>query len=103
MMTKPKHAWMVRAGDNSELAALVEETAPVAIGWAEMGDVGRLAPCDFQDLVAALLQAMGFRDISSPPDHSPYDGEGCSSSDRSALSVPLTVESQQFLFRARRA
>jgi len=29
--------------------------------------VSRLDPYDFQDLVAALLQAMGFRAISSPP------------------------------------
>lgn len=41
-MTKPKHAWMVRAGDNNELADLVEEKSAVAIGWPAMGDVSSL-------------------------------------------------------------
>jgi restriction system protein len=41
-MTKPKHAWMVRAGDNNELADLVEDKHAVAIGWSEMGDLSEL-------------------------------------------------------------
>jgi restriction system protein len=41
-MTKPRHAWMVRAGNNNELADLVEEKHAVAIGWPEMGDVSDL-------------------------------------------------------------
>jgi len=42
-MSKPKHAWMVRAGNENELADLVEEKSAVAIGWPEMGDVSSLA------------------------------------------------------------
>jgi len=42
MMTKPKHAWMVHAGNENELADLVEEKSAVAIGWPEMGDVSGL-------------------------------------------------------------
>jgi restriction system protein len=41
-MTKPKHAWMVRAGNNNELADLVEGKNAVAIGWPEMEDVSDL-------------------------------------------------------------
>jgi restriction system protein len=41
-VTKPKHAWMVRAGNNNELADLVEAKNAVAIGWPEMGDVSDL-------------------------------------------------------------
>ena len=41
-MNKPKHAWMVRAGDDNELADLVEEKGAVAIGWDSMGDVSAL-------------------------------------------------------------
>jgi len=41
-MTKPKHAWMVRAGDYNELADLVEEGKAIAIGWHEMGDLSGL-------------------------------------------------------------
>ncbi|GAB4543578.1 MAG: restriction endonuclease [Anaerolineae bacterium] len=41
-MTRPKHAWMVRAGDNNELADLVEDKDAVAIGWSEMGDLYEL-------------------------------------------------------------
>lgn len=41
-MTKPKHAWMVRAGNENELADLVEEKNAAAIGWPEMGNVSGL-------------------------------------------------------------
>lgn len=41
-MIKPKHAWMVRAGDDNELASVVEEKNAVAIGWREVGDVSDL-------------------------------------------------------------
>jgi len=37
-MNKPKHAWMVRAGDENELAGQVEALKVVAIGW-ELGDL----------------------------------------------------------------
>lgn len=39
MSEKPKHAWMVRAGNDNQLAPLVEEKHAVAIGWWEMGDM----------------------------------------------------------------
>ena len=39
---KPKHVWMVRAGDDNELAGIVREENVVAIGWMEMGDVSDL-------------------------------------------------------------
>lgn len=41
-MQKPKHAWMVRAGNDNELAEKVEPLNAVAIGWTEMGDVSAL-------------------------------------------------------------
>mgnify|MGYP000474585314 CR=1 FL=1 len=41
-MGNPKHAWMIRAGNENELADLVEERAAVAIGWPEMGDLSDL-------------------------------------------------------------
>lgn len=41
-MSKPKHAWMVRAGNNNELADLVHSKNAVAIGWAAIGDLSRL-------------------------------------------------------------
>ena len=41
-MIKPKHAWMVRAGDENELADLVEDKGAIAIGWEAMGDVSSL-------------------------------------------------------------
>jgi len=41
-MAKPKHAWMVRAGNENELADLVKEKDAVAIGWPEMGEVSNL-------------------------------------------------------------
>jgi hypothetical protein len=41
-VTKPRHAWMVRAGDNNELADLVEDRSAVAVGWNEMGELSVL-------------------------------------------------------------
>ncbi len=41
-MTKPKHAWMVRAGNDNELADIVQEENLVAIGWTQLGDVSDL-------------------------------------------------------------
>lgn len=38
-MTQPEHAWMVRAGDDNELADIVEQESVVAIGWRKVGDV----------------------------------------------------------------
>jgi hypothetical protein len=35
MMSKPKNAWMIRAGNDNELAPFVEKENVVAIGWAE--------------------------------------------------------------------
>ncbi len=39
VMTKPEHAWMVRAGNDNVLAGQVEVKSSVAIGWVEMGDL----------------------------------------------------------------
>ena len=41
-MQKPKHAWMVRAGNDNELADIVQEENVVAIGWSDMGDLSDL-------------------------------------------------------------
>ncbi len=41
-MSKPKHAWMVRAGNDNELAPYVEKVNAVAIGWGKMGDLSGL-------------------------------------------------------------
>ncbi|GAB4410092.1 MAG: restriction endonuclease [Anaerolineales bacterium] len=41
-MSKPKHAWMVRAGNNNELADLVYNKNAVAVGWAPMQDLSHL-------------------------------------------------------------
>jgi hypothetical protein len=41
-VNKPKHAWMVRAGDNNELAPLLEERKAVAVGWDELPDLAGL-------------------------------------------------------------
>ena len=41
-MAKPKHAWMVRAGNENELADIVQEENVVAIGWDNMEDVSSL-------------------------------------------------------------
>jgi len=38
-VTSPEHAWMVRAGDNNELADSVEDKNAVAIGWRDIGDL----------------------------------------------------------------
>ena len=49
-ITKPKHAWMVRAGNDNELAEIVQEENVVAIGWENMGDVSDLETReDFKD------------------------------------------------------
>jgi restriction system protein len=60
-MTKPKHAWMVRAGNENELADLVEEKSAVAIGWPEMGDIS--------DLKKREQFKQRYREVY--PDHSP--------------------------------
>ena len=41
-MTKPKHAWMIRAGNDNELASHLEKANVVAIGWEAMGDLSGL-------------------------------------------------------------
>lgn len=41
-MPRPKHAWMVRAGTQNELADQIEEQQAVAIGWSELGDLSNL-------------------------------------------------------------
>ncbi len=45
-MPKPAHAWMVRAGNDNELADIVEAKELVAIGWPEMGDLSDLKTRD---------------------------------------------------------
>lgn len=45
-MTRPQHAWMVRAGNDNELADIVREENVVAIGWAKLGDVSNLKTRD---------------------------------------------------------
>lgn len=42
IMDKPEHAWMVRAGNDNELAEIVGERGEVAIGWPELGDISHL-------------------------------------------------------------
>ena len=41
-MAKPQRAWMVRAGNDNELAELVHAKGLVAVGWAGMGDLSEL-------------------------------------------------------------
>ncbi|MBL7202063.1 MAG: restriction endonuclease [Anaerolineae bacterium] len=41
-MTRPTHAWMVRAGNENELADVVEKESVVAIGWDKVGDISNL-------------------------------------------------------------
>lgn len=41
-MAQPRHAWMVRAGNDNELADVVSERDLVAIGWPEVGDLSGL-------------------------------------------------------------
>ena len=41
-MTRPKHAWMVRAGNDNEFTGILAQDGAVAIGWMEMGDVSGL-------------------------------------------------------------
>jgi restriction system protein len=45
-IAKPKHAWMVRAGNDNELADIVQEENVVAIGWVKLGDVSDLKTRD---------------------------------------------------------
>jgi restriction system protein len=45
-MAKPKHVWMVRAGDNNELAEPFWAKHAVAIGWDELGDLAPLRERD---------------------------------------------------------
>lgn len=42
-MDSPKHVWMVRAGDDNELADQVWQENAVAIGWDAMGDLSGLS------------------------------------------------------------
>ncbi len=57
---KPIHIWMVRAGNNNELAKTAEQKSAVAIGWSEMGDMTSLKSReDFKE-----------RYVQSYPDHS---------------------------------
>jgi len=60
-VTKPKHAWMVRAGNDNELADLVEEKSAVAIGWTEMKNVSNLRE----------REEFKQRYVEAYPDHSP--------------------------------
>jgi restriction system protein len=39
---QPTGYWMVRAGENNELAELVEDKGAVAVGWPKMGDLSDL-------------------------------------------------------------
>jgi restriction system protein len=41
-MDKPKHVWVVRAGDENELADEVEGKSAIAIGWEDMGNLSDL-------------------------------------------------------------
>ena len=41
-MTKPNHAWMIRTGDDNELADIIEDKSAVAIGWSKMENVSDL-------------------------------------------------------------
>jgi len=45
-MTKPQRAWMVRAGNNNELADLVEGKKAVAIGWDALPDLSEVGSVD---------------------------------------------------------
>jgi len=42
-MTKPTHAWMIRAGNDNERADHLEAQQLVAIGWAKMGSLADLS------------------------------------------------------------
>jgi restriction system protein len=65
-MTKPKHAWMVRAGDNNELADLVEQKNAVAIGWRKMGDMSSFRTRDeFKERVREVYPDESTRQASS--------------------------------------
>jgi restriction system protein len=41
-LAQSTHAWMVRAGNDNELADVVSEKSLVAIGWSDMGDLSQL-------------------------------------------------------------
>ena len=41
-MVKPKHAWMIRAGNENELADIVQEENIVTIGWDSLDNVSDL-------------------------------------------------------------
>ena len=41
-MTTPRHAWMVRAGNDNQLVHQVEEKQAIAIGWCQIGDISDL-------------------------------------------------------------
>src|SRR5689334_1871657 len=45
-MPKPKHAWMVRAGNDNVLAETIEQKNAIAIGWEEMQDLSNLKTRD---------------------------------------------------------
>jgi restriction system protein len=54
---KPRHVWMVRAGDNNEIADAVEANRAVAIGWSAMGNLSDLRRRDqFKDRYAECYQ-----------------------------------------------
>lgn len=57
---KPKHAWMVRAGNTNELAPYVETKQAVAIGWWELGDLSNLTTKSL--LEQQFVQVFGNRD-----------------------------------------
>ena len=42
-MAEPRHVWMVRAGDDNELADTVWNEHAVAIGWPDIGDLSKVA------------------------------------------------------------
>lgn len=58
----PDHAWMVRAGNNNELAGQLVDHNVVAIGWKELGDVS--------DLTTRAAVKSRYREVY--PDHSKY-------------------------------
>ena len=47
-MQKPEHAWMVRAGNDTELAYIVREEKVVAIVWSDMGELSDLKTREFK-------------------------------------------------------
>lgn len=56
-MTIPKHAWMIRAGNDNVLADRVWDLNAVAIGWPEMGDLSSFKTRDaFKKRYAQVYQ-----------------------------------------------